>query len=173
MTFKKMVYFLLRYILNINFYLNRIYSLFYTFSFKKVGRNFRFDGLRSTIINPFNIEIGNDVFIGKNAYISIHHSLKIGDSVMLGPNVTIIGGDHNFAVKGRKMCHVKSGGINLPIVIEDDVWIGANVTILKGVIIGEGSVIGAGSVVTKDIPKYTIVAGNPAKVIRKRFNGSE
>jgi len=58
MTFKKMVYFLLIYILNINFYLNKIYSLFYKFSFKKVGRNFRFDGLRNTIINPFNIEIG-------------------------------------------------------------------------------------------------------------------
>jgi len=98
-------------------------------------------------------EIGNDVFIGKNAYISIYNSLKNRDSVMIGPNVTIIGGDHNFAVKGRKMCHVKAGGINLPVVIENDVWIGTNVTILKGVVIGEGCVIGAGSVMTKSVPK--------------------
>ncbi|WP_052722993.1 acyltransferase [Methanosarcina lacustris] len=170
MNYRQMVHFLLNYILNIHFYLNIIYSFFYKYSFKKVGESFIFDGLGSTIINPFNIEIGNDVFIGKNAYISIHNSLKIGNSVMIGPNVTIIGGDHNFAIKGKKMSQVKSGGINLPIVIQDDVWIGANVTILKGVVIGEGSIIGAGSVVTKAIPKYTIAAGNPAKLIRKRFN---
>ena len=55
-----------------------------------------------------------------------------------------------------------------PIVIEDDVWIGARVIILKGVTIGKGSIIGAGSVVTKDVEPYSIVGGNPAKLIRKR-----
>ncbi|MBN2965577.1 CatB-related O-acetyltransferase, partial [Sulfurospirillum sp. T05] len=56
------------------------------------------------------------------------------------------------------------------IIIEDDVWIGSNCVILSGVTIGRGSVIGAGSVVTKNIPKYSIVGGNPAKVIKNRFN---
>lgn len=173
MTPKKIMYFIITKILDIRFSLNIIYSLFFRLSFKKVGKNFYFDGLSSTIINPFNIEIGNDVFIGKNAYISIYASLKIGNGVMIGPNVTIIGGDHNFSVKGKKMFQVKSGGINLPIIIEDDVWIGTNVIILKGITIGEGSVIGAGSVVTKDVPSYTIVAGNPAKKIRTRFKDDE
>lgn len=56
------------------------------------------------------------------------------------------------------------------IIIEDDVWIGSNSVILSGVIIGRGSIVGAGSIVTKDIPPYSIVAGNPAKVLKKRFN---
>lgn len=55
------------------------------------------------------------------------------------------------------------------IVIEDDVWIGANVAVLSGVTIGRGSIIGAGSVITKDIPRYSIVGGNPAKILRSRF----
>ena len=53
-----------------------------------------------------------------------------------------------------------------PIVIKDDVWIGMNVIILKGVTIGEGAIVGAGSVVTKDVPAWTVVAGNPAKVVK-------
>ena len=56
-----------------------------------------------------------------------------------------------------------------PIIIEDDVWIGSNSVILSGITIGRGAIIGAGSIVTKDIPKYSIVAGNPAKVLKQRF----
>lgn len=67
------------------------------------------------------------------------------------------------------MFAVKNGGVNLPIIIENDVWIGPNVTIFKGVTIGSGSIISAVSIVTKDIPKFVIAAGNPARVIRKRF----
>jgi len=57
-----------------------------------------------------------------------------------------------------------------PIILEEDVWIGANVSILSGVTIGRGAIVGAGSVVTKNIEKYSIVAGNPAKIIKKRFS---
>lgn len=63
-------------------------------------------------------------------------------------------------------------GVNVydqPVVIEDDVWVGANVTILKGVTIGHGSVVAAGAVVTKSCPPYSIIGGVPAKVLRKRF----
>lgn len=60
-----------------------------------------------------------------------------------------------------------------PVKIGDDVWIGTNVVILPGVTIGQGAIVGAGAVVTKDVPPYTIVVGNPAKSIRKRFNQKE
>jgi acetyltransferase-like isoleucine patch superfamily enzyme len=79
-------------------------------------------------------------------------SAEIGDNVFLGEGFQ---------------------GINLPVVIEQDVWIGAAVIILKGVTIGEGAVIGAGSLVTKDIPPYTIAVGTPAKSIKKRFSDEE
>jgi len=63
-------------------------------------------------------------------------------------------------------------GSFVPIVIEDDVWIGANATILKGVRISRGSIVGSGAVVTKDVPPYSIVGGNPAKIIRSRLVAS-
>jgi acetyltransferase-like isoleucine patch superfamily enzyme len=88
---------------------------------------------------------------------------------MFGPEVMIIGGDINFTKAGYYMRFVKEGGINLPVTIEDDVWIGARTTILKGVNIGEGSIIGAASLVTKNIIPYTIKVGNPAKPIKTRF----
>lgn len=59
------------------------------------------------------------------------------------------------------------------VIIEDDVWIGSNVVILSGITVGRGSIIGAGSIVTKDIPKYSIVGGNPAKIIKSRFKSQE
>jgi len=69
--------------------------------------------------------------------------------------------------------HIKKPSDDLPVIIEDDVWIGANVTILKSVHIGEGSVIAAGAVVTKDVPSYTIIAGVPARALRKRWSDEE
>ena len=92
---------------------------------------------------------------------------------MFGPGVTIITGDHRTDMIGRYM---KTVGDNekLPendkdVIIENDVWVGANVTILKGVEIGEGSIVAAGSVVTKSVPPYSIVGGVPARVIKARF----
>ena len=92
---------------------------------------------------------------------------------MMGPRVTIITGDHRIDIKGKCMAEV-SDEEKLPendkdVVIEDDVWVGANVTILKGVRISTGSVIAAGAVVVKDVPSYSIVGGTPAKIIKKRF----
>lgn len=83
---------------------------------------------------------------------------------MLGPNVTMMGGDHNIYQLGRYMydVHEKLLENDLPIVIEDNVWIGAGVIVLKGVTIGTGSVIAAGSVVTKDVAPFSIMAGVPA-----------
>ena len=75
---------------------------------------------------------------------------------------------HVFGIKNDNIAVSKG-----EIVIEDDVWIGSNSVILSGVKIGRGAVIGAGSIVTKNVPKYAIVAGNPAKVIKMRFNDEE
>jgi acetyltransferase-like isoleucine patch superfamily enzyme len=113
----------------------------------------------------------SQIYIGRGTGLSgavIHSrsSIKIGQFVTIGANSMIF--DHDFHPVNPIERRVGSiHCINTkPILIEDDVWIGANVMILKGVHIGEGAVIGAGSVVTKDIPAFTIWAGNPAKFIK-------
>ncbi len=90
----------------------------------------------------------------------------IGKGVRIAGHCMIIAGNHNFSDLSRPI-H-EQGLTPLPIVIEDDVWIGGNVNIVAGVTIGSGSVIGAGSVVTKDIPPMSVAVGCPAKVIKQR-----
>ena len=89
--------------------------------------------------------------------------------MVIGPNLTIITGDHNTSVLGNYICETmqKRPEDDQDVIIESDVWIGCNVTILKGVTIGENSVIGAGSVVSGSIPANCIAAGNPCKVIKQ------
>ena len=123
---------------------------------------------------PSHIHCGHHVSIGSHAsFIAAKAHIYIGNYVMFGPNVTIRGGDHRTDLIGRHLYQV-GGGDKLPendqdVTIEDGVWIGCNVTILKGVTIGRGAVVGAGSLVTKDVPPYAIAVGNPAKVIKSRF----
>ena len=90
---------------------------------------------------------------------------------MFGPNVMIATGNHRFDVIGTYMSDVKEKreDDDKDVVIEDDVWIGMGVIILKGVHIGEGSIIGAGTIVTKDIPPYSIVTNKVTNNIRQRF----
>lgn len=141
--------------------------------FKKFGNNSNIG--RNCTFTHKTISIGNFVQIGNNCTIqSAHGYIDIGNHVMLGPGVNIHGGNHETAILGYYMDEIqKEFGVDPNIIIEDDVWIGANAIILKGVTIREGSVIGAGSVVTKDVGSYTIVAGNPAKKISVRFNEDE
>ena len=87
--------------------------------------------------------------------------IDIGDDVMIGPNVSLITSSHPVEPSRRR-----DAVIARPIVISKNVWIAANATIIGGVTIGENSVVAAGSVVTKDVPADTLVAGNPARVIR-------
>lgn len=141
-------------------------------SLRKVGANFKF-GYNSEFSDHRLIEIGNNVFMGLNTVINSNVLVKIGDNVMFGRNVTIMGGDHNSNVVGIPMRFVKSGGKNLPISIEKDVWIGCNVTILKGITIGEGTVVGAGSVITKSLPPYSVCVGNPCRPLKIRFSNSD
>lgn len=123
---------------------------------------------------PSHIHCGHHVQIGPHASFmaSIAH-IHIGNYVLLGPSVTIRGGNHRTDVIGKHIYEVKENE-KLPdndedVVIEDGVWVGCNAIILKGVTIGRGAVVAAGAVVTKDVPPYAIVGGNPAKIIKYRF----
>lgn len=121
-----------------------------------------------------NLSIGNDVSIGPNVTIYCTKApIRINDHVIFGPNVTMITGDHRIDIHDKPMSLItedeKLEENDQAIVIEDDVWIGANATILKGVHIKRGAVIAAGAVVTSDVPEYSIVGGVPAKVIGQRF----
>ena len=100
--------------------------------------------------------------------------IHIGDNVMIGPNVTLATPMHPFLPEERNSRKREDGSFyNLeqakPITIKDNCWLASNVVVCGGVTIGEGCVIGAGSVVTRDIPPYSLAAGNPCRVIRQGF----
>lgn len=125
------------------------------------------------------------IFVGKNSYGEINvtdcspddSKLIIGNYCSIASNVRfLLGGEHNtntistYPFKVRKFGYFKEAGCKGNIVIQDDVWIGTNVIICSGITIGQGAVIAAGSVVTKDVEPYSIVGGNPAKIIKYRFD---
>lgn len=110
-----------------------------------------------------NTTIGNNVYINFNLTVVDDYKVTIGNNVMFGPNVTIAVTNHPVHPDLRR----EGAMFALPVVIEDDAWIGSGAIIVPGVTIGKGSVIGAGSVVTKDIPANVIAVGNPCKVLRE------
>ena len=125
-----------------------------------------------------NIFIGDDSQIGPHSlFWSTRAKIVIGNKVLMGPGVRIITGDHRIDVIGKHISDVsdeeKLEIQDMDVVIEDGVWIGVNVTILKGVTIGEGAIIAAGSVVTKNVDAYSVWAGVPAKKIKERFSQEE
>lgn len=114
-----------------------------------------------------NIVLGNNTSVNDFTVIRGGGNVTIGNNVRIGPHCTIAGIDHKF---DRVNVPIGEQGVILhEIVIEDDVWIGANCCIIAPVTIKKGSVIGAGSVVTKSIPEYSIAVGNPARVIKNRM----
>lgn len=121
----------------------------------------------TTVLPPFYIDYGKPVTIGRECFIQQcctffgRGGITIGDGVFIGPKCNLITINHDVDPDNR------SATCGRPIVIEDKVWIGINSTILPGVRIGHGSIVGAQSVVTHDVPPMTIVAGNPARIIRK------
>jgi acetyltransferase-like isoleucine patch superfamily enzyme len=135
--------------------------------FKSVGKNFSFDP-KSTFINPEKLSIGDNVYINKNAYFS--GDITLGNNVMLGPNVTIFAHDHLFGVYGKSIRELAATIIEEAVTIEDEVWIGAYVVILKGVTVGTGAVVGAGVVLNRSVPPYTLAVGSPVRFARKVFS---
>ena len=112
-----------------------------------------------------NVLIGENTFIGPNVIIYGHGYVTIGDNCLVAMGCKIIAANHTYAL-GTNINMQKN--IFKPIVIGNDVWIGADTKVLAGVIIGDGCVVAAGSVVTKSIPANTIVAGIPARAIKQR-----
>ena len=110
------------------------------------------------------IEIGDNSGIGVNSLIGV---VKIGKDVMMGPEVMIITKNHLYSDLTKPM-RLQESETPCPVIIEDDVWIGARAIILPGRRIGKGAIVGAGAVVTKDVPAYAIVGGNPAVILKYR-----
>lgn len=119
-----------------------------------------------TIWYPYRLSIGRNTTINEFCHINAFGGVTIGSGVRMGHHTTIISSDHVFDDPDR---WIKDQGLTAaPTVIEDDVLFGAHVIVVKGVTIGKGAVIGAGSVVTRSVPPYAIVVGNPARQLKSR-----
>lgn len=146
----------------------------YKRAMKYCGKGVYVRPMSSDIKGLQNLSVGDGTSIPKGSvFYCTEAPLTIGKKVVFGPRPTIITGDHRIDVIGKHIIDVtideKLPENDLPVVIEDGCWIGANVTILKGVTIGCGSVVAAGAVVTKSFPPYSIIGGIPAKLIKMRF----
>lgn len=123
-----------------------------------------------TLLPPFYVDYGKHIEIGKGCFIQQcctffgRGGITLGENVLVGPKVNIITINHDPDPENRSATYAR------PVVIGDNVWIGINSTILPGVSIGCGAIIGANSVVTKDVPPMTVVAGNPARIIKTLKN---
>jgi len=128
-----------------------------------------------------NIERGasftENTSIGSNSCIGINYRIQegkvvIGNNVLMGPDVLIFTTNHESARTDIPIC-MQGNTESKPVVIEDDVWIGARVIILPGVTVRRGCIVGAGTVLTKTFPEYSVIAGNPGKVVKNRLDNEK
>lgn len=144
----------------------------------QIGNNSVFEGGAVFEKNNIKILIGDRSFIGGGTFLHCTNDFVIGNDVLISWNCTLI--DHNshsteFEERKNDITDWIDGKkdwnnvISKPIIISDKAWVGFNSIILKGVTIGEGAIVASGSVVTKDVDPFTVVGGNPAKII-KRLN---
>ncbi|MCJ7521277.1 MAG: sugar O-acetyltransferase [Dehalococcoidia bacterium] len=126
-------------------------------------------GQDSIIEPPFYCVYGQNIHVGDHVFMNIlctildTNEVRIGNHVMIGPSVQIYTAAHLLQAEGRNQ------GLEVakPVVIEDNVWLGGGAILLPGVRIGRNAVVGAGAVVSRDVPANTVVAGNPARVVRE------
>ena len=136
---------------------------------------------RGTVLwAPNGITVGDNVYIGK--FCTLQADMEIGNDVIIANNVGLIGKyDHDYSSVGISVKNAPwigdsdydFKGKGQKIVVEDDVWIGFGAIIFTGVTVHRGAIVAAGSVVTKDVPDYAIVAGNPARIMGQRFSEAE
>lgn len=148
---------------------NAIDGTDYQAQYEQLKRMLGSVGERVWIAKSFNCDCGKNIYIGcdftgnHNLTILDIREVHIGNHVMIGPGTLITTVTHPLDYRRRR----EYIALAQPVTIEDDVWIGGNVTVLPGVTIGQGSVVAAGAVVTQDVPPRTLVGGVPAKVIRE------
>lgn len=115
---------------------------------------------------PWRLRCGRQVSIGRGCQLTCTEGITLGDDVLFGPGVIAVSNNHVFADPTR---NIRDQGLHgAPIIVEDDVWVGANAVLLPGVTIGRGAVVAAGAVVTADVAPYTVVGGIPARVVSTR-----
>lgn len=118
------------------------------------------------LVNAEKIHIGGSAFINRHTLVHGQGDVSIGEKVLIGPGVFITSINHGY--RRRDNIIQEQGFETQRVTIEDDVWIGARSIVLPGVTIRKGAVISAGAVVTKDVDEYTVVGGDPAKLITAR-----
>lgn len=124
---------------------------------------FKFDGVWER--GP-SIIVGDRVFLGRGCEFNIRQRISIGDECLIASGCKFIDHDHGSVLNGLPMR--QQAGVEASIVLEEDVWLGVNAVVLKGVRIGRGAIIAAGAVVTRSVPPYAIFAGVPARLLGKR-----
>ena len=135
---------------------------------KKIAKNFPLNSVRVFGLKLCGFNVGDKVYIGEDLIVASIISEKscnlfIGDRVAIGPRVTLIlSSDANWSNLMEKIKPIKS-----TVILGDDCWIGAGAIIMPGITIGKSSIVGAGAVVTKNVEAYTVVAGVPAKLVKK------
>lgn len=157
---------------------NWMLFFYYKNKFAKCGSNLTFNPANSHIYYE-HISVGDYVHIGYGALLMAtkESHIYINNKVLIGPNVTMIAGNHSTHIIGKLMYDYEVGDKlttdDQPIIIGEDVWVGTGAIILKGVKVGRGAIIAAGTVVIHDVPAYSIVGGVPGKVLKFRWNIEE
>lgn len=147
--------------------INTIRIGFKLIKLKSLGENVRLGG-SCQLCNTQNLIVGDDVLIGDGCYINANSLIMIGNGCMLGPKVFCFAGSHNYDSKDLRAVPFDNRLLDLPIVIENNVWVGGNVSIAPGTKIGEGSVISMGCTVAGTIPPYSVVIGSKGIVAKTR-----
>jgi acetyltransferase-like isoleucine patch superfamily enzyme len=145
-------------------------SAAYALLFKRLG-GFAWIQPGVTFVESNRLAVGRHFGVNTGSYLNAIGGITIGDYVLIGSNVTISSGRH--PIEGRLPPVFARPSVPDPIVIEDDVWIGAGAVIMPGVTLRRGTVVGANAVVTKDTDEYAVVVGIPARKIRDRDRPAE